>query len=957
MILIDVQGLQTASRFRGIGRYVRGLVHGLIEIYGSRIQLICNGCSANRVREIIEEFKEIPIENIHVVYPSGDLEYGRDNFDENRKITRCIYSSLVNKLNPKILLVTSFFEGVQSFCPDIDGVRGNIKKCVVIYDFIPYERPDFYLKNDIIKREYLRSFESLSKADVIFAISDYVKKTTEKYFRKPVYNISSASDLKVEKKDKEQYRSRDFIFYAGGNDERKNIYKLIDAYNLLDETTKEKYNLVIAGGGNASNYEKLLKYINNENKRFIKILPRLSDSELKKNYSNAKLFVFPSLEEGFGLPVLEAMYCGTAVLCSNTTSLPEVIDYPLATFNPASVTDISEKLRYFLGDELAHKQLEDHCIKQSMKFSWQITANTCASIIDSLASTTSCQKIDNETNLITGLINNLVNLKLVNKKNINSISDAIDTTFYNNQRIFNTKCILDYICNTEERGKRDIWVLVDNILNCDAELVDNFSLFCHINKKQGDKQRVLYLMNEDHYLYKELKIEYGDKIIGINPYSPSKEFLNKITQVALIVDSFQAISKIRLHRSLKDSKVKSVYSQHGINYFKPGFHGCSEISDERYDGVVLSSEIENQIYNSYYNFSDSQIIKSGLARWDLIGDKCEKLIFLYFTGRAYFANPKNKIEDSEYFKNISLLLCSPLLSDIRKRGYKLLIAFHHSIHTKKLPKVINGVRIIDDAEISDVKSRAEILVTDYSAMCFDFFLKNKHVYFYIPDYLTDCLDTQGDFLSNQKLLIEKIRNLQSTPYFNHEKLIEAIILGLHNKNKKKTDLKFYCVNNVRDDLYGKLQQFVNCISIPQCYIEYPKNKVFIGETWDLSEDFKVKVRGLSIKSKDGRYSDGNKSEFFFSCEESVNKLSFILNPVILYRDQPIPTTRVYVNDTFYKDIKVNYNTKVFIDISHIRRKENIKVSFEYNITTCPSWLNLNLDTRDLSVIFKEVQFL
>lgn len=102
----------------------------------------------------------------------------------------------------------------------------------------------------------------------------------------------------------------------------------------------------------------------------------------------AKLFVFASLHEGFGLPILEAMTCGAATIGSNVTSIPEVIGYADALFDPYSVESIKEKLHQALSDEIFLNKLKQHAMVQASKFSWDKAGISALNRFEQLVSDT-----------------------------------------------------------------------------------------------------------------------------------------------------------------------------------------------------------------------------------------------------------------------------------------------------------------------------------------------------------------------------------------------------------------------------------------------------------------------------------------------------------------------------------------------------------------------------------------
>lgn len=114
-------------------------------------------------------------------------------------------------------------------------------------------------------------------------------------------------------------------------------------------------------------------------------LEDVSDEELPFFYKNAELFVLPSLYEGFGLPVLEAMKYGCPVVTSNISSLPEAGGEAAVYFNPKSTDDIAEKIEKVLKDEKLRKKMISDGFDQVKKFSWEKSAKEMLSIFEEVA--------------------------------------------------------------------------------------------------------------------------------------------------------------------------------------------------------------------------------------------------------------------------------------------------------------------------------------------------------------------------------------------------------------------------------------------------------------------------------------------------------------------------------------------------------------------------------------------
>ena len=156
----------------------------------------------------------------------------------------------------------------------------------------------------------------------------------------------------------------------------------------LEKHIKNKFDIVLVGNYHQSSKQELTNYAKslNINEQQIKYTGFISLEELNTLYNYCSVFVFPSLHEGFGLPVLEAMTCGAAVICSNTTSLPEVIDNEVATFNPLNVNEIANLLNKVLTDDNFKNKLIQHNLKKCKEFSWKKSANIVISEIEKLVS-------------------------------------------------------------------------------------------------------------------------------------------------------------------------------------------------------------------------------------------------------------------------------------------------------------------------------------------------------------------------------------------------------------------------------------------------------------------------------------------------------------------------------------------------------------------------------------------
>ncbi len=229
----------------------------------------------------------------------------------------------------------------------------------------------------------------LKDAERIFAVSKFTKSEIEKLFGiapshiEVVYNAIDERFLhghanEAERKVlAERYQVHyPFLLYAGRISPHKNVVRIIEAFSALKaELDKEgKYpdlKLVIIGDELSKHPDLRRTVIRGGVQNDVRFLGFVPIEVLRVFYDAAKIFVFPSLYEGFGLPPLEAMAHGTPVLASNTSSLPEVVGNAAVLVNPENVFEIMRALHCVLTDQNLREKLKLRCYEQAKKFSWE----------------------------------------------------------------------------------------------------------------------------------------------------------------------------------------------------------------------------------------------------------------------------------------------------------------------------------------------------------------------------------------------------------------------------------------------------------------------------------------------------------------------------------------------------------------------------------------------------------
>ncbi|MGE5207012.1 MAG: glycosyltransferase family 4 protein [Chlamydiota bacterium] len=232
----------------------------------------------------------------------------------------------------------------------------------------------------------------LQRAARIFAVSNFTKQDVEALFRIPpekievVYNaiderfrLGHATDADRQVIAERYQVNYPFLLYAGRISPHKNVGRIIEAFSALKtELDKEgkfpDLKLIIIGDELSRQPELRRTVVRSAVQNDVRFLGFVPIEVLRIFYDTAKVFVFPSLYEGFGLPPLEAMAHGTPVVTSNTTSLPEVVANAAVLVNPENVFEIMRAVHRVLVDQTLRDKLKQRGYEQAARFSWETSA-------------------------------------------------------------------------------------------------------------------------------------------------------------------------------------------------------------------------------------------------------------------------------------------------------------------------------------------------------------------------------------------------------------------------------------------------------------------------------------------------------------------------------------------------------------------------------------------------------
>ena len=381
IIGFDLQALQTEnSRNRGIGRYTQNLVNEILKQNSKNTHKLFfnNNYKERQNLEINNNCKTINIDYI-ISKQSEDITNNLIQF------LKYFYTEL------DILHIHSPFEGYPSNLPVINPYLSKINSlvCATVYDLIPINFSEHYFSNPEFKNAYFRNLKTLYDSDFLFAISESTRRDLINFLGihpENIINIEGASTGNFYKLNEEKKKTcnklktkfsikEKFVLYTGGIDFRKNIEKSIKAFSQIDKSLLEKTSYVI-----------VCKILEPDRKRLTKLAEEyrikenliltgyLSDEELNLLYNCCNLYLFPSLMEGFGLPVIEAMTCGAPVIGSNTSSIPELIEDKQFMFNPTDEKEIANLITKLLTDKQLRQKSIHHSLTKCQNYSWNKVA-------------------------------------------------------------------------------------------------------------------------------------------------------------------------------------------------------------------------------------------------------------------------------------------------------------------------------------------------------------------------------------------------------------------------------------------------------------------------------------------------------------------------------------------------------------------------------------------------------
>lgn len=378
------------SRNRGIGNYSYSQFKHMIEMDPENTYYFFN---------VFEEFYMADIVGQGSVadtcfFTGRNLELALD--EEYADIFGDMIRHFIEQNQIDIFYITSPFDG-HIMCYRKEWFAG-VRVIATVYDIIPYVMKDQYLSDKASYQFYMRRVEMLRWADEYLVISGSVKNDMVSYLNFPeekIHVIYGAADPKVYRQiDLTEQETKQFfqkfqiqgpyIMCTGGDDARKNIQRLILAYAGLRQELVRSYQLVVVCRLSAASMEKYQSLVQKLNLQGRVIFTGfVSDSDLILLYNQAALMAFPSLYEGFGLPVIEAWMCGTAVLTSHNSSLGEIGRGAAVLVDPEHEASITKGLEDALTKADLNTLLQNGKKKLEI-YNWKAVSEAALAVIHSM---------------------------------------------------------------------------------------------------------------------------------------------------------------------------------------------------------------------------------------------------------------------------------------------------------------------------------------------------------------------------------------------------------------------------------------------------------------------------------------------------------------------------------------------------------------------------------------------
>ena len=366
---------QTGSRLRGLGRFARTLATGLLQARGDAVSLGASRHAELSPQDLADSFS--PLVPRVLAYGNAPRQSYWTQAGWERAVL-CERGAFIAASGADAVVTPAWFEGGGGDCQSLQPARfartaRRPLQVAAVHDFIPLQDPAVCLDPyPGMRRWYERRLAAYEQVDLLISLSQHVRREAVEilgvapsrvvvvpaavasvfFAPPPLPDVASALHARLG-------LTRPFVMGIGPDDVRKNLPRLLQAWSRLPGATRQSHQLAIAGVQRGEPLLKQARSLGLAEDELV-LLPHVPDTELAALYGTCRLFVFTSLAEGFGLPVVEAMACGAPVLAGDNTSLPEVVGRTDALFDAGSADAIAQAMARGLNDADWRAELVRH---------------------------------------------------------------------------------------------------------------------------------------------------------------------------------------------------------------------------------------------------------------------------------------------------------------------------------------------------------------------------------------------------------------------------------------------------------------------------------------------------------------------------------------------------------------------------------------------------------------------
>ncbi|MFA5830091.1 MAG: glycosyltransferase family 1 protein [Candidatus Gracilibacteria bacterium] len=374
-IVIDIRPLM-GGKISGIEIYIKNLIENLVSIDQTNTYILFANASSNQM-PFLPKIKSKNLTIIQTRIPNKILNFLLIAV-QWPKLDQLILRHLDR--NPHLRPESLKKDQIDLFfMPDLrpSALSKEVRKILTIHDLSFLHFPKFFSLKTRLWYKLINPQKEIKSADKIIAVSEFTKKDI-------LQNIDYKGQIKVihqgiaenfcqniktetTKQVLRKYHLQEpYLLFLSTIEPRKNVNRLAEAFNLYKKRhSQSKIKLVIAGKED----KKIFSKVKLEENKDIIFAGFIEENQKESLVKGATAFIYPSLFEGFGLPLLEAMKCGVPVITSNTSSMPEVIGDAGILINPKDIESISKAIEEIQKPEIQEK-LKNKMKEQIKKFSW-----------------------------------------------------------------------------------------------------------------------------------------------------------------------------------------------------------------------------------------------------------------------------------------------------------------------------------------------------------------------------------------------------------------------------------------------------------------------------------------------------------------------------------------------------------------------------------------------------------